>query len=157
MFKCDWAMLAIALLLGTFQMGAAQNEANEPTGKNVTGVVDLMPEQSSTSGEEMPQPNDFVLLNRQPQPLNLTEIKRAMGYPPEAVKQKIEGKVIVRILIDREGVPIKHRFIKAVDPLLDQVVLDNIYDLRFEPARYSDNSAGAAWLTMPFQFELSPK
>ena len=57
--------------------------------------------QSPTTIE--PNPNVFFLLEKEPVPLNLNELKLAIGYPREAIAQEIDGKVIIRVLVDEKG------------------------------------------------------
>jgi protein TonB len=54
-------------------------------------------------------------------------------YPQEAFVKKIEGKVLVEILIDANGNVIRARVLQSV-PLLDNAAIQTVYQWRFTPA-----------------------
>ncbi len=64
-----------------------------------------------------------------PQPIKITRPQ----YPLEAFKQKIEGTVVVEILIDSEGRVEHARIIQSI-PLLDAAALQTVYQWVFRPA-----------------------
>jgi TonB family protein len=47
----------------------------------------------------------------------------------------VQGTVVVRVVIDREGLPNRPRILKSDDPVLALATLDSIRDWRFKPAR----------------------
>jgi protein TonB len=64
-----------------------------------------------------------------PRPLKITRPQ----YPQEAFVKKIEGTVIVEILIDSTGRVVRARVIQSV-PMLDAAALQTVYQWIFEPA-----------------------
>jgi protein TonB len=54
-------------------------------------------------------------------------------YPQEAFIKKIEGTVIVEILIDSSGRVVRARVLQSV-PLLDAAALQTVYQWIFQPA-----------------------
>jgi protein TonB len=64
-----------------------------------------------------------------PRPLKITRPQ----YPQEAFVKKIEGTVIVEILIDSTGRVVRARIIQSV-PMLDAAALQTVYQWIFEPA-----------------------
>ncbi|HXK09078.1 MAG TPA: TonB family protein [Vicinamibacteria bacterium] len=64
-----------------------------------------------------------------PRPLKITRPQ----YPQEAFVKKIEGTVVVEILIDSQGRVIRARVIQSV-PLLDAAALQTVYQWVFQPA-----------------------
>ncbi len=54
-------------------------------------------------------------------------------YPPEAFTKKIEGTVVVEILIDETGHVASARIVRSV-PLLDDAARQVVYEWRFSPA-----------------------
>jgi protein TonB len=60
---------------------------------------------------------------RQPKPV----------YPAEAAVKRIEGKVVVEIILDSTGKVVDARVIESV-PLLDQAAVRNVYEWVFAPA-----------------------
>ncbi len=97
--------------------------------------------------------HEFKLIEREPRPLNYDEIREKIGYPEEAEKAGIEGVVVARILVDKEGNYVKHFFLKAKDPVLKEAVEKELSGLKFSPA-ISEGKQVGAWVNIPFRFEL---
>lgn len=64
-----------------------------------------------------------------PKPIKITRPQ----YPQEAFVKKVEGTVIVEILIDANGRVVRARIIKSI-PLLDASALQTVYQWVFSPA-----------------------
>ena len=64
-----------------------------------------------------------------PRPIKITRPQ----YPQEAFVKKIEGTVVVEILIDTQGKVVRARVIQSV-PLLDAAALQTVYQWVFQPA-----------------------
>jgi protein TonB len=64
-----------------------------------------------------------------PRPIKITRPQ----YPQEAFVKKIEGTVLVEILIDSQGRVVRARVIQSV-PLLDAAALQTVYQWIFQPA-----------------------
>ncbi len=56
-------------------------------------------------------------------------------YPPALVREHVEGRVILELLLDEAGAVKKARVFRSVHPELDQAALDAAPRLRFSPAR----------------------
>ena len=98
-------------------------------------------------------PNEFILVEKEPVPLNLAEVNKMIGYPPEAVASKIEGNVIARILVDEKGTYVKHIILKDPHPLLTNAVESKISNLTFKPA-IQNGKPIKLWHTIPFNFKF---
>lgn len=105
--------------------------------------------------EQELSPNDFILLEKEPAPINLNELKRMIGYPKEALEKEIEGKVIIRMMIDEKGNYVKHIIIKDPNPILTNAVSSKISALRFTPGIQKGKPI-RVWVTIPFEFKLQP-
>jgi TonB family protein len=55
-------------------------------------------------------------------------------YPSAALAKKLEGKVMVELLVTETGEPKDLKVVQSAGPLLDDVVLDAIRSWRYEPA-----------------------
>lgn len=64
-----------------------------------------------------------------PRPIKMTKPQ----YPQDAFIKKIEGTVVVEILIDSQGRVVRARVIQSV-PLLDQAAVQCVYQWLFQPA-----------------------
>jgi TonB family protein len=92
-------------------------------------------------------------IGHEPVPINLNTIKRALKYPQTAKNAKIQGKVAIKMLINKKGIPLKHKVIESPHDELTNACLDQIYDLRFKPSTHLGQPV-EAWVTIPFQFKL---
>lgn len=98
-------------------------------------------------------PNEFVLLEKEPAPVNLDQLKGLIGYPPMAKEAEIEGKVIIRVQVDKNGHYVKHLVIKDPHPILTKAVTDKINMLTFTPGIQAGKPI-KVWVTIPFDFKL---
>jgi TonB family protein len=101
-------------------------------------------------------PNDFVVLEKEPAPINLDELKKMIGYPKEALEKDIAGKVVIRMMIDEKGNYVKHIIIKDPNPILSNAVSSKISALRFTPG-IQNGKPIRVWVTIPFDFKLLGK
>ena len=100
-----------------------------------------------------PAPGDFVVVEEEPQPVNIGDIKKLIGYPTIARDAGIEGKVILRILVDKKGKYTKHLVINQSHPVLTAAVEKHISKLKFTPAVQGGRPI-KFWVNIPFNFEL---
>ena len=76
-------------------------------------------------------------------------------YPPEAVKDSIQGRVVVQLLIERNGEVSEVKVVHSVHELLDNEAIRVCKSLpRFFPGSVGVKTA-AMWLTLPVVFKLS--
>lgn len=81
-------------------------------------------------------------------------IGRNLRYPDSAKANGIQGKVIVKFCVTRNGNVINHEVIKSVSPDLDAEALRVIKTITtFEPG-YQDGKSVAVWYEVPISFAL---
>ncbi len=100
-----------------------------------------------------PNPNDFIIVEEEPRPVNMDDIKKLIGYPAMAKEAEIEGKVIVRVLVDKTGKYKKHVVLKDPHPILTKAVEKKLNSLQFTPGIQGGNPI-KVWVTIPFDFKL---
>lgn len=76
--------------------------------------------------EAVPEASDY---ESPPRPIKITRPE----YPAEAFARKIEGTVLVEILIDAQGRVVRARILESI-PLLDAAALQTVYQWTFQPA-----------------------
>jgi protein TonB len=103
--------------------------------------------------EEEPDPEAFIFVSEEPQPLNMDDVRKIIGYPDIARDAGIEGQVVVRVLVDEQGNYRKHKMIKKVHPILADAVEKNLHKLKFSPA-IQGNKPIKFWVNIPFRFKL---
>ena len=94
------------------------------------------------------------MLETEPVPLNLNALKQMIGYPSQAIRDTIEGMVIVKLHINEQGNVIAHEVRKNPHDILTNVVLEKVYALRFFPG-ILDSKPIQVWITVPFDFRLT--
>jgi hypothetical protein len=85
--------------------------------------------------------------DREPQPLNLDSVTKLIHHPSICV----EGKLIVRILLDANGKYEKHIVLKTPHQLCTESVEPFLQHIRFVPATMA-GKAVKSWVTIPFKF-----
>jgi periplasmic protein TonB len=83
----------------------------------------------------------------EPQPLNLDSVTMLIHHPSICV----EGKLIVRILLDANGKYVKHIVLKTPHQLCTEAVEPFLQYIRFVPATMG-GKAVKSWVTIPFKF-----
>lgn len=116
-------------------------------------VEEDVPEVLSVVEEEVPDVNAFIFVEEEPKPINLDEVKSMIGYPTFARDAGIEGRVIIRVLVDEMGQYMKHKVINQVHPALTEACEKQIVKLRFTPA-IQGGTPIKFWINIPFNFQL---
>ncbi|MEL6593748.1 MAG: energy transducer TonB, partial [Bacteroidota bacterium] len=107
---------------------------------------------------DWPGINDFLLQYRsgaveEPKPTNMKDVSMMIGYPMPARENGIQGNVVTRVLIGKDGIPIDNQFITNVSPHLSNAVEYYLMELRFTPAVYKEEAI-PFWVNIPFNFKL---
>lgn len=100
--------------------------------------------------------NDFVSVEEEPQPVNMNDLIKLIGYPQIARDAGIQGTVVVRVLVDKKGRYSNHKVINQVHPILSKNVEKHINRLTFTPAIQGGNPI-QFWVNIPFNFKLLDK
>jgi len=78
-------------------------------------------------------------------------------YPPEAVKDSIQGRVIVQLLIERNGEVREVKVVRSVHELLNNEAVRVCKSLpKFFPGSHGGRAV-AMWLTLPITFKMEDK
>jgi len=76
-------------------------------------------------------------------------------YPPQAVRQRQEGEVVLRVLVGVDGDPIQIEIEKSSrSRLLDRAAQDAVRMWKFNPGM-RDGKAIQSWVLVPISFKLS--
>ena len=94
-------------------------------------------------------------LDKYPEPIGGIEsmIKNVI-YPVSAKEAGIQGKVLVKTIIDEKGDVVETEVIKGFDADCDNAALDAIKKTKFTPG-IKDNKPVKAEVTIPVMFKLS--
>jgi TonB family protein len=81
-------------------------------------------------------------------------IQNNTQYPPEALEQKIEGRVIVRFFVSKLGTTEDVTVLKGVNPLLDAEAIRVVYQLKgWHPGKQGGQPVNV-WYMVPVTFTL---
>lgn len=103
--------------------------------------------------EQVPDINAFIFAEEEPVPVNMEEIKKMIGYPQLARDAGIEGQVVIRVLVDKNGNYARHRIINQVHPILAKACEEQLHKLKFTPAIQGGKPI-QFWVNIPFNFKL---
>ena len=93
-------------------------------------------------------------VDQYPKPLNLAAIQQEIGYPKAASAQNLEGKVLIKVLVDKSGSYVRHEVLESPDEVFTDAIEQHIQKLKFEPAKKDDKQV-KFWVSIPFNFKLS--
>jgi TonB family protein len=116
-------------------------------------VIKFQLEQKEIKKEEDPDINAFIAVEKDPQPVNLGDIKKLIGYPSSAYEMGISGKVTIRVLVSEEGKYIKHQIIRSPHKSLTDACEIHIKNLQFTPGIQMGKPI-KCWANVPFDFKL---
>ncbi len=75
-------------------------------------------------------------------------------YPPEARAKKIQGRVLLIVVVDESGkVEDKVQVVDSI-PLLDEAAIDAVHQWTFTPGRDADGDPVRVQLEVPVPFSL---
>ncbi|QJX48696.1 TonB family protein [Hymenobacter taeanensis] len=110
----------------------------------------------SAQGQEIP----FFEYEKMPvfpgdQQALLQYIGQNVRYPGKALRRGVQGKVLIKFIVDTTGVVSHVRVAKGLDPLLDAEALHVVENLpRFEPGR-QDGCPVPVYFTVPITFAIN--
>lgn len=89
-------------------------------------------------------------VDKKPEPVQRVDPE----LPRRLVEKQMEGKVVVRALINKQGRVERVEVIQAQPPnVFDQHVLEAVRRWQFQPATYEGKKV-KTWIELPFKFEL---
>jgi protein TonB len=149
----DSSMIDMASLLKAPNIGLTDVSGDEPGFINIPeengrGTLPAIIEE-----EKEPDINDFTLVAEEPNVLNIENIWEMIVYPEVARENHIQGTVVFRVLIDKEGNYRRHQLIKKSHPMLALAVERHIHKLKFTPA-IQGNKPIMFWVNIPFHFKI---
>lgn len=103
--------------------------------------------------ENRPSIDSFLSPSSRPEPVNMADIQQRILYHDLVREAGIEGTVMVRILIDKQGRYLDHKVTKSPHPLLSAEVEREVKHLIFTPA-LQGNHPILFWVNVPFRFRV---
>jgi periplasmic protein TonB len=97
-------------------------------------------------------PADFVPVEKEPEIVKKVEPK----YPELAMRAGLEGKVWVKIWVDKEGKAKQVIVLKSDAEIFNEPAIEAAKQFVFTPA-YMNNGPVSVWVSVPFKFKLADK
>lgn len=91
-------------------------------------------------------------VEKAPEAVNLEQVKGSMVYPPLAIEAQIEGRVMVKVLVDESGEVVKVGSVSGPEAFYDEV-RSKVNNLRFTPGLQNGKPV-KVWVSVPFNFRL---
>ena len=95
-------------------------------------------------------PDDFVLVEKDPVPVKIVQAE----YPEIARRAGVEGTVIVKCWVDKEGKVRKVVVLKSDAEIFNEPAIKAAYQWVFTPA-LMNNGPVSVWASFPFRFKLT--
>jgi len=77
------------------------------------------------------------------------------SYPKKARDLRVEGVVMVSVLVGTEGKVVQTEVTQSVHPFLDEAAVDAIQRAVFTPAMLCSGERVPVWISFPFDFKLN--
>ena len=102
--------------------------------------------------EKEPAPDEFIPVEKQPY-TDMSELQKSVVYPDMARKAGIEGRVVLRVLVEKDGSVRKVLVQQSDSQLLNQAAIDAVEKATFTPAQQNGNPV-MVWVSIPVKFSL---
>jgi periplasmic protein TonB len=101
------------------------------------------------------EPEIFVVVEEMPEIIGgVRRLNELVVYPEMARRAGLEGRVVVQIIVDIDGVPRSPQIIRGAGPGLDQAAIDAVMQLRFIPGKQRGEAVRVR-MNLPVNFRLS--
>jgi len=133
---------------------ATQTEMSQqvaPISEGMGGDEIAVEQDIQISDDEAP-PADFVPVEKEPVVVKKVEPK----YPELAMRAGLEGKVWVKIWVDKEGRAKQVVILKSDAEIFNEPAVEAAKQFVFTPA-YMNNGPVAVWVSIPFRFKLADR
>lgn len=102
--------------------------------------------------EEAPGIDDFIAVEEEPY-IDLGELQKKIVYPEMARRSGTEGKVIIRVLVGKNGKPQKAVVQESESSMLDEAAKSAVMSSTFKPA-IQNGQPTICWVSIPIVFKL---
>ncbi|MEO8665890.1 MAG: energy transducer TonB [Ignavibacteria bacterium] len=94
-------------------------------------------------------------VDKAPVAVNLNSVRSSLKYPEDARKLEIEGKIIVKVLVGKDGNVIRVKKLSGPGIFFDEVS-EKVLGLKFSQALINNEPVNC-WVNVPFSFVLKSK
>jgi protein TonB len=119
---------------------------------NDQGFLGLAKDVEVEVRDDEPSAYDFVPVEKEPY-IDIKELQRKVVYPELAKRAGIEGKVNIRVLVGKNGIPKKNIIESTDSDLLNDAAVKAVMSSVFTPA-IQNNQPIDCWVSIPIVFRL---
>jgi TonB family protein len=141
-------ILQFIFAIGTFSAYSQESALVPDSAAEIASITTHQAQQGDTTRP----PADFIAVDKEPVVIS----KKEPVYPELAMKAGMEGKVWVKIWVDKAGMPHDVVLIKSDQEIFNAPALDAARQFRFTPATM-DGKPVDVWVSVPFKFRLAEK
>lgn len=125
-----------------------------PVGGEGEGGEPVIPENAiiAEPPQEEPGMYEFIPVEKEPY-IDLAELKKKIKYPEIARRAGLEGRVVVRVLVGKDGKPVKAVIEQSDNEVFNQAAIEAIMSSIFTPA-IQNGEPVAVWVSIPIDFKL---
>ncbi len=105
-------------------------------------------EQRQRSSEETAAPAKFIPVEQPPKIVQLEQ----PSFSEEQISKGIQGDIVVKVQIDKNGKPLQAKVISSTNPSLDAAVMEAVLRSSFSPGVMS-NGPVTTWMTIPLKLK----
>ncbi len=109
--------------------------------------IDIAPQE-----EEVPDAYDFIPVEKQPF-VDLGELQKKVKYPAIAQRAGLEGQVVIRVLVGKDGKPQKHIIESTDNDVFNDAAIEAVMSSVFTPAIQNEQPV-QCWVSIPIKFRL---
>lgn len=109
--------------------------------------------QQNNIQETIPGPDDFTAAEKEPA-IDISKLAKLVVYPSEALKNGIEGRVIIRLFVSKDGSTKNHFVEYSDDDLLNEAALDAVKSYGNLIPAIQKGQPIDCWLSVPISFKL---
>lgn len=131
--------------------GVTLGNAEGVEGADADGTTEVGRENAPPIDELEEEPPEFRLVEQPPIVIRSVTPR----YPELLVRAGIEGKVWVKIWVNKQGRPHEVRIVKSDHDLFSDAAVEAAKQFLFTPA-YTSGGPVSVWVTVPFSFKLKP-
>ena len=133
--------------------GEAVSEFEVPEEPSTTGEVKVEPPKVEVKKEVVDE-TFYVAVDMMPDPSGGIEaIQRKIIYPPDARREKVEGKVIIKAFVDEAGFVRRAEVVKGIGSGCDEAAIAAVMSSRFRPGKMNGKVVKVQ-LTISLVFKL---
>ena len=153
--------LTLALTCGlSSSCGNSKKTTGEPATETSTVVWEEAKTAEEMAAEEMENDSIYMAVDQAPEYLDggvdglMSFIKENMHYPSVCEEKGVQGTVLVRFVIEKDGTPSNFEVVRSVDPDLDKEALRVLRLMSKWKPIVQDGKPVRVYYTIPVAFKL---